>query len=318
VTDLDVISIGTMMGEISPARAGVTIGETDELLLAPSGSATNFVLALTRLGVRVGLISRVGDDDLGRWMVGALAGAGVDTSAVMAVPGQLSPLALASVDDAGAKTFAFYRFDGTCDPLASLGSNDVDDGYLARGAVFDLSEGALRSRRLRTTSLELAGRARGLGAAVCCAPNYRPGSWRRGEGEARGVLRDALRESDLAIMNAEEALLISGRGELGPAISWLAEAGPGVVVVTDGAEPVHVLDRGSLSTIPVSPVEVRYDIGAGDVFHAGFLAAWKPGCDAVECVPFAAAASAIKIARPPTIHNLPTRDEVTKRLRTVE
>ena len=245
MADLDVISIGTMMAEISPARAGVTIGETDELLLAPSGSATNFVLALTRLGVKVGFVSRVGDDDLGRWMIAALAGAGVDMGAVQAVPGQLSPLALATVDEAGEKTFAFYRFDGTCDPLASLASNDVDDGYLARGAVFDLSEGALRSRRLRTTSIEVAARARGLGAAVCVAPNYRPGSWARGEGEARTVLREALREADLAVMNAEEALLIAGAGELDEAIAWLADAGPEVVVVTAGGDPVHVFDRGA-------------------------------------------------------------------------
>jgi sugar/nucleoside kinase (ribokinase family) len=61
--------------------------------------------------------------------------------------------------------------------------------------------------------------------------------------------------------------------------------------------------------IPAFDVEVVYDIGAGDVFHAGFLAAWRPGDDPLPAARFAAAAAAIKIGRPPQSEHMPTRAE---------
>ncbi|HET7091924.1 MAG TPA: hypothetical protein VFI22_00550, partial [Thermomicrobiales bacterium] len=67
-TDLDVLSLGMMMGEVAPPRAGLALGDAVGLTLFPSGSATIFAIALAKLGSRVGIVSRFGDDDLGRWM----------------------------------------------------------------------------------------------------------------------------------------------------------------------------------------------------------------------------------------------------------
>ena len=66
--DLDVLTLGMMMGEVAPPRVGAGFGDGRGLVLFPSGSMTIFALALARLGSRVGLLSRVGDDDLGHWM----------------------------------------------------------------------------------------------------------------------------------------------------------------------------------------------------------------------------------------------------------
>src|SRR5918999_3410197 len=96
--DLDVLALGMMMGEVAPPHAGRGLGDGRGLVLFPSGSMTIFALALARLGARVGLLSRVGDDDLGRWMRARVQEAGIDTEGVASVAGQLTPLALASVD----------------------------------------------------------------------------------------------------------------------------------------------------------------------------------------------------------------------------
>ena len=110
--DLDVLTLGMMMGEVAPPRAGAGFGDGRGLVLFPSGSMTIFALALARLGSRVGLLSRVGDDDLGRWMRERVEDAGIDTEGVASVAGQLTPLALASVDAMGNKSFSYYRFAG--------------------------------------------------------------------------------------------------------------------------------------------------------------------------------------------------------------
>ena len=313
--DLDVVNLGMMMAEISPPRLGLRVDESDVLSLHVAGSATIFALALARLGGRVGLISRVGDDQLGRWLLKQALAEGIDTGAVAIVDGELTPLLLASVDDDGNKTFSFYRFAGVCDPMVTFRAADVDDRFLSRGRVFDLAEGSLRNPRLRQESLTLARRARALGRTVCFSPNFRVEAWAGGGEEASGVLRDALGLADLAIMNETEAMLLSGALGVAEAAVWFSQHGPALTVVTRGREPALVIANGAVLEAPAFDVEVVYDIGAGDVFHAGFLAAWCAGGDPVLAARFAASAAALKISRPPESTHMPTRAETLAFLR---
>lgn len=312
--DLDVLALGMMMGEVAPPRAGVAVGDA-ALVLFPSGSATIFAMALARLGARVGVVSRVGDDDLGRWMRRQLEGAGIDTAGVSEVAGQLTPLALASVDETGRKSFAFYRFTGTSDPLPTLRAADVPDAVLRRARVFDVGEASLRDPALREEALTLMSRARALGLVVCYTPNYRPSAWRGGGAEAVPAQRRALALADLALMNASEARLLADTDDAATAAASIAALGPRVVAVTDGAESILLASGGAVERLPAVRADVVFDIGAGDTFHAGFLAAWtasEPGHppDPSACARFAAHAAALKISRPPDPALLPTRDEV--------
>ena len=313
--DLDVVNLGMMMAEISPPRLGLRVDESDVLSLHVAGSATIFALALARLGGRVGLISRVGDDQLGRWLLKLARAEGIDTEAVAVVGGELTPLLLASVDHDGNKSFSFYRFARACDPLITFRAADIDDRYLARGRVFDLAEGSLRNPTLRQESLKLARRARALGRTVCFSPNFRIEAWTGGAEEASSVLRDALGLSDLAIMNETEAMLLSRAPGVAEAAAWFIQHGPTLTVVTRGREPVLVIADDAVREAPAFDVDVIYDIGAGDVFHAGFLAAWRAGSDPVLAARFAAAAAALKVSRPPESARMPTRAETLAFLR---
>src|SRR5215203_6848171 len=243
--DLDVLTLGMMMGEVAPPRAGAGFGDGRGLVLFPSGSMTIFALALARLGARVGLLSRVGDDDLGRWMRERVADAGIDTQGVATVVGQLTPLALASVDATGRKSFSYYRFAGISDPLATLRAADVPDAALRRARVFDFGEASLRSPLMRAETLTLAQRARNLGLAVCYTPNYRASAWSGGPVEAAHVQRHALALADVVLMNAEESELLSGVSELNAAARRTVALGPTVVVITSGSEGAIVASDGA-------------------------------------------------------------------------
>jgi sugar/nucleoside kinase (ribokinase family) len=308
--DLDVIALGSIMAEISPPDNRTRVTEASSLVMVQAGSATTFALAFQKLGGRLGFISRLGQDEVGEWIRSSLEAEGVDTSEVRAVPGQLTPISLASVDATGKKTFAYYRFPGYSEPLGTLKPDEISDDYLSRAAIFDLTESSLRSVESRGVGLELARRSRALGVQVCVNPNYRPTAWKGGEAEAVSVLRQAMTLADLAIMNAEEACLISGETDPDRAVQWLAMHGPALVAVTRGEHPAALIVDGRVSEIPAVASNVVFDIGAGDTFHAAFLAHYTAGNDPVECGRFAAQAAALKIQRPPTIDQLPTRDEV--------
>jgi sugar/nucleoside kinase (ribokinase family) len=308
--DLDVLTLGMMMGEVAPPRVGAGFGDGRGLVLFPSGSMTIFALALARLGSRVGLLSRVGDDDLGRWMRARVEEAGIDTGGVATVAGQLTPLALASVDAAGSKSFSYYRFAGISDPLATLRAADVPDATLLRARVFDFGEASLRSPLMRAETLLLVQRARDLGLTVCYTPNYRASAWSGGGVEAADVQRQALALADVVLMNTEESELLSGCSDPDSAARRIVDLGSSVVVITSGNRGAIVAMDGALTSIPAVPVDVVFDIGAGDSFHAGFLAIWRPGGDPIEAARFAAHTAALKIGREPLPELLPTRDEV--------
>src|ERR687893_295436 len=182
--DLDVLTLGMMMGEVAPPRAGAGFGDGRGLVLFPSGSMTIFALALARLGARV-------------------EEAGIDAEGVATVAGQLTPLALANVDATGNKSFSYYRFAGISDPLATLRAADVPDTALRRARVFDFGEASLRSPFMRAETLTLAQRARDLGLAVCYTPNYRASAWSGGAVEAADVQRRAVALSGVTLMNTE-------------------------------------------------------------------------------------------------------------------
>ena len=226
------------------------------------------------------------------------------------VAGQLTPLALASVDATGNKSFSYYRFAGISDPLATLRAADVPDAALRRARVFDFGEASLRSPLMRAETLLLAQRARDLGLAVCYTPNYRASAWSGGAVEAADVQRQALALADVVLMNAEESELLSGCSDPNAAARRIVALGPSVVVITSGSEGAIVAMDGALTSCPAVPVDVVFDIGAGDSFHAGFLAVWRPGGDPIAAARFAAHAAALKIGREPLPELLPTRDEV--------
>jgi len=310
MADLDVIAIGSIMAEISPPNNRTRVTETESLVMVQAGSATTFALAFQKLGGKLGFISRLGLDEVGEWIRQSLEAEGVDVSEVRSVPGQLTPISLASVDASGKKTFAYYRFPGYSEPLGTLKSEEVSDAYLQRTVMFDLTESSLRSVDSREVGLELARRCRALGVKVCVNPNYRPTAWKGGQSEAVRVLKEAMELADLAIMNGEEASLISGEVDFDRAIAWLAVNGPSLVAVTNGELPAALIVDGRVSEIPAIPTEVVFDIGAGDTFHAGFLAHYTAGNDPQTSGRFAAQAAALKIQRPPLIDQLPTRAEV--------
>ncbi|MCX7599242.1 MAG: sugar kinase [Armatimonadetes bacterium] len=303
------VTMGSVMVEMTPVEEGEPLREADLLLPLPSGAATNFAVAACRLGISVSLISRVGADEWGEWLCARLARLGIDVRYVAATPGQYSTVSFCWMDRRGAKTFYFYRFPGYCDPLGALAPAEVRKEWFEGAQCFDFSEATVRAEPLRSAAFEAARLAREAGCLVVYAVNYRASGWAGRETELVPTQRQAISTADVAIMNAEEAAIITGLDFQEAAARQVSALGPSVVAVTAGSSGAWVCIRGEVTFVPAYQVEVRYDIGAGDAFHAGLVAALLKGLDAHQAARLAAAAAALKISRPPTLDQLPTWDE---------
>jgi sugar/nucleoside kinase (ribokinase family) len=301
---LDVISIGSCIAELTPARPGQPLIEGGPLEVFPSGASANFAFAAARLGLKAALVSRVGEDELGKFIITRLERGGVDVSHIFSTPGQLTTISLCWADGRGKKFFYHYRLPGLSEPLCELASADLEDEFLANSRLLHFSEACVREAKLRRAVFEIADRFRALGGSVLYCPNYR-GVWREGEAEMRAAQRQTAGLADYLVLNEEEAEIIT-REPAERAAGVLREWGPSAVVITCGEKGARLFSREENCFIPAYEVPVVYDVGAGDTFQAGFAAGLSWGMGLAESVRFAAAAAALRITRSGDPALLPT------------
>ena len=290
---LDVLVMGSLFVELLPEIPGQSLVEMQRLIPTASGAAANFARALAALGVRVGMLTRVGDDQLGQWLRRQLDQSGIDAHGVVSVAGCLTPVSFASADLLGGKHFTFYRFPDYSDPMGDLSPTSLDARDLQRARLFDFTEAVIRQSNVRVAALQAAEWSRQAGNDVVYAVNYRAQSWTLPTDQMIVLQREALAAADVGLMNQEEYdLIFAGDDEAA------AACGCHTLVVTAGECGGWILHDGRRHTFNAPAVEVQYDVGAGDSFHAGYVAAYLEGQPPEEAARFAAACAARKISQP--------------------
>jgi ribokinase len=279
--EFDIITIGDMcvdlivdLGEVLP-RFGQVEQWIPNYFLEMGGSACIFACQAAKLGLRVGILGRVGDDAFGELMLRRLHESGVDTRYVIVDPELKTGFGLALARPGGDRAIL------TCPGgLNAVYPADITDDFLRAGRHFHYCSYYLQTNLLAAAPAMLA-RARALGLTVSLDTNWDPSEgW-------DGGLRDALCQADLFLPNDREALSISGQEDIGSALTYLADRVP-VVAIKLGAAGAQVMAGSQSLSAAVEPVEQVADtIGAGDSFDAGFLAGWLRGLPLAECAAIA-------------------------------
>ncbi|WP_159998785.1 PfkB family carbohydrate kinase [Roseomonas sp. 18066] len=253
------------------------------------GMASSAAVAASRLGARVSLWGRVGDDAAGAEIRASLAGEGVATDGLRCVAGAVSATSAVIIDAAGERLLAHHDGDRLdADP----GSLPVDQVSRADAVLADLRwiEGAM--------VLFAAARAAGvptiLDADVSDIPDLRP----------------LLALTDYA-MFSEGGLAEFRDAPLKEALAAVRAAGPRHAGVTRGAAGYFWQEgEGPVRHQPGFPVAVVDTNGAGDAFHGGFAWALAGGLEAARAIRLASAAAALKCRKPGARAGLPRQSEL--------
>ena len=243
----------------------------DDYVLEMGGSCCLFACQAAKLGLRVGIIGRVGDDDFGRLVVRRLNESGVDTQHVIVDP-QIKTgagIALAQGNDRAILTYL--------GSISAVTRADVHDDLLAAARHFHHGSFFLH-KGLRPDIPALFQKARSLGLSISLDPNWDPDeAW-------DSNLLDALAYTDIFMPNEQEALLISRQATLEAAVAWLAQRGAASLTIKRGEQGARYYSTGIREEIRVQPVSGGDSVGAGDSFDAGFLAGWLRGYSIKTCL----------------------------------
>jgi sugar/nucleoside kinase (ribokinase family) len=247
----------------------------DNYVIEMGGSCCIFACQAARLGLRVGILGRVGDDGFGRLVLRRLDECGVDTRHVIVDPALKTGLGIALVQG---RDRAILTYPGS---LCAIGPQDVTDEFLASARHLHHGSYFLHTR-LRSHMPGIFRRARDFGLSTSLDINWDPDErW-------NSTLPDVLSLTDVFMPNEQEAIHLSGCSNLEEAAVWLRGRVP-VVAMKRGADGARLYSEQEMVERTVSPVTGGDSIGAGDSFDAGFLAGWLCGLPMDHCLDIACA-----------------------------
>ena len=290
-----VVITGTVLAELSPINDGESLSKAKNYRMIAAGAVTNTALSLRFLDTDVKLVSAVSSDNLGKFLLNELTGNGLDTTYIKVIDHLQTSMSLTAVDLKGGKEFIFYRTALLDEIKLADFPNHLTD------YIFDFGEGAIRSDEIRNVVFEAAKTAKNNNSYICYAVNLRENSWKKPKEQIMLIQREAIELSDLVILNKEELTYITGCNGT-TAVKELHALGPKIVLITSGGDGNTLVSLdGEEISVPIYNVEVKFDVGAGDTFHAGIIAYLsqnevKTLNDWANCVLFANAAAAYRIS----------------------
>jgi 5-dehydro-2-deoxygluconokinase len=321
----DLITIGRSCIDLYSSDVGAPFVEITGFSAYVGGSPTNIAVGARRLGLRTALLTAVGEDPVGDFVLHFLNKEGVDTRYVPRKPGRRTSAVLLGIEPPDRFPLVFYR-DNCAD--IELNVDDVLATPIADTAVLEISGTGLSKEPSRSATVFAAEQAQGAGARVILDIDFRADQWH--DARAFGlVIRSVLPLVDIAIGTEEEinAAMLRDPGQVriehsqmsAPHISGDLEAnvrallalGPEALVVKRGAAGASVfLDDGRVLDAPGFPVEVYNVLGAGDAFASGFIYGLVKGWSWQEAARMGNACGAIVVTRHSCANSMGYENEV--------
>jgi 5-dehydro-2-deoxygluconokinase len=271
----DLITMGRVGVDLYPEQIGVPLAEVRTFAKSLGGSATNVAVAAARLGARAAVITKVGDDQFGPYIRGAMREFGVDDAFVGTHPALRTPIVFCEIFPPDDFPLLFYREPTAPDMTIAPDELDLDAVRAAR--VFWTTGTGLSAEPSRAATLAaLETRSEGRGVTVHDL-DHRPMFW-ADESEAGRWARAALAHATVAVGNRDEAAVATGARDPEQAAETLLELGVELAIVKRGPDGVLARTRGERVEVPPVPVEVVNGLGAGDAFGGalvhGLLHGW--------------------------------------------
>lgn len=326
---LDVICIGRVAVDLYGQQIGARLEDMTSFAKYLGGSSGNVAYGTAIQGLRSGMLARVGDEHMGRFLREELTRVGVNTEFLITDKHRLTALVLLGIKDQDTFPLIFYR-----DNCADMGltPDDIDENYIASSRALAITGTHLSHPNTRAAiikSLELA-KKHGLRRALDI--DYRPVLWgltSLGDGETRFIssekvtreLQEVLHHFDLIVGTEEEFHIAGGSTNTLEALRKVREYSHATLVCKRGAQGCSVFE----GDIPQSwekvklhsgvRVEVLNVLGAGDAFMSGLLRGYLNDEGWDNACRYANACGALVVSRHGCAPAMPTRKELDDYIR---
>ena len=275
-------------------------------LPSPGGAPGNVAAGLAKLGHSALMVSRVGDDSLGRLLIAALSRHGVDVSGIVSSPTEQAGLSVVTLDEDGERSFLFYH-DRPADQ--SIHAADIQPAWFERAKLLHVGILPLASPVSATAQRKAMDLAEALGIPISCDVNFRPAMW----SDASAMLdagREVISRAAIVKLSEEELRSLEPGHDIDDAVEALWHGRIQCLSVTRGSEGALLYTPAGRFACDGFRVDAQDTTGAGDAYTAAVLSGVLRGAEPADLLRRACAAGALAASRKGAMDSLPARDEI--------
>lgn len=321
----DAICLGRLAVDLYAQQYGCSLEDATTFSKYLGGSSANIAFGLARLKLKSAMLSRVGDEQNGRYLLNTLENEGCDTSQVQIDQQRLTGMVLLGIKDQHTFPLLFAREN--CADMA-IDASLINEKFIAQCRSLVITGTHLSTPTVLKASHRALELAKQHHLIRVLDIDYRPVLWGltgRGNGETRYIANDKVSQHlqqqlphfELIIGTEEEWMIAGGVAndligslrkarELTHAVMVVKRGAIGCTII-DGRIPDHIDDA---LTVLGEKIEVLNVLGAGDAFAAGFLAGLLQGKNYADSAKIANACGAIVVSRHGCAPAMPTPAEL--------
>ncbi len=257
---MDAITIGEILIDFIPGT------EEASYVRNPGGGPANAAVAMAKNGLDVGMYTRMGNDDFGRFLTKTMEGYNVKLLTPELTDEAVTTMAFVTLYPDGERTFTFARKPGADMLLAKedIKDEDIADTKLVHASSFSMSAGPEAE-----ATVYFIKKAHELGKLVAFDINYRNVVWNDDKDACAKAVKEILPYVDLLKISDEEVDMIGGPENIQ---ATMKEYGISVVVETLGAKGACCYFNGESFTVEGRKAKAVDATGCGDAFWGGFMA----------------------------------------------
>lgn len=321
----DLLTIGRSSIDLYSQNIGAPFEDIKGFDAFVGGSPLNIAVGAQRLGLRTAILTGVGEDKVGDFILNFLQQEQVSTEFIPRVKGARSSAVILGIEPPNRFPLVYYR-----DNAADMGINieDVECIDMKQFKAVEVSATALSREPSRSATFYAAERANESNIQVILDIDFRADQWHDirafgvniraflkyctlAIGTNEEVLAAVLKSSDQLVIKDQQISAPEITGDLAEAIKVILASGIKFLVLKSGKSGCEIHHNDG-EIIPVSgfPVEVLNILGAGDGFAGGFIYGYTKGWDLVKCCRLANACGAYLVTQPGCANFAPTLNQI--------
>lgn len=323
----DVTCMGRSSIDLYSQQPGTPFEEIPGFNAFVGGSPLNISVGCSRLGLKASLLTAVGRDKVGDFILNFLKKEKVNTGHIPVIDGSRSSAVILGIEPPDKFPLVYYR-DNAADSQLTI--DHVLAAEIDKSRLLQVSGTALNKEPTRSAAFLAAEIAKTHGIPILLDLDFRADQWH--DIRAYGVtVRAFLNHTDIVLGTEEEILAtylldisqltiehqqISApdiRGDIEEAIAQILNTGIKAFIMKTGSRGaiVHLPEREKIP-VPGFPVEILNILGAGDAFAAGFIYGYLKDWDWYKCCRMGNACGAHVVTKPGCANFNPYEDEILK------
>ncbi|MDU4884839.1 MAG: carbohydrate kinase [Clostridium celatum] len=313
-----VISIGEALIDFIPQEKGVALKGVSNFLRVAGGAPLNVAAAVSKLGGKSQMITKLGIDGFGDHILEEVKPLGVDVSKVLRTKEANTALAFVSLKEDGERDFSFYR-NPSADML--LNASEIEEEVFSEGGILHFCSVSLIDAPIKDAHRKAIEFAKKHNCLISFDPNVRLPLWETPEA-CREAILEFLPFANIVKISDEELEFITGIADETEALNFLLQGDVEVIIYTKGTNGAEFITKERKVFSPSFKVQAQDTTGAGDSFIGSFLYQVAEGDNTLESLvnlpedkvkeilTFSNATAALTVCKRGAIGALPTKEEV--------